>query len=126
MHPRFRASLLATALLALPALAPAAEQPFESTYRPVASGPVLLRNATVLTGDGRRLDGADVLMRDGKVAGVGPGLDAALVAGPAHQRWTQGAAVRSRRIRARLAPRSLWGGGLRESSVEGARVSTRV
>jgi len=77
MHFKTAASWLATALLALPALAPAADEPFASTYAPVASGPVLLRNATVLTGDGRRLDGADVLMRDGKVAAVGTALDAA-------------------------------------------------
>ncbi|WP_374474176.1 amidohydrolase [Arenimonas sp.] len=76
MHPRFRASLLATALLALPALAPAAAPSFPSTYEPVASGPVLITDATVLTGDGRRLEGADVLMRDGKVAAVGADLDA--------------------------------------------------
>lgn len=36
------------------------------------------------------------------------------------------ATVRSRRIRARVAPSSLWGGGLRESSVEGARASVRA
>ena len=42
------------------------------------------------------------------------------------RRAAERATVRSRRIRARLAPPSLWGGGLRESSVEGARVSTRV
>ena len=42
------------------------------------------------------------------------------------RRAAQGAAVRSRRIRARLAPPSLWGGGLRESSVEGARASVRA
>jgi len=36
------------------------------------------------------------------------------------------AAVRSRRVRARLAPASLWGGGLRESSLEGARPTARV
>lgn len=77
MHPRFRASLLATALLALPALAPAAAPSFPSTYQPVASGPVLITDATVLTGDGRRLEGADVLMRDGKVAAVGTDLEAA-------------------------------------------------
>jgi imidazolonepropionase-like amidohydrolase len=75
MSTPFKATLLAAALLALPALAPAAE-PFESTYRPVASGPVLIRNATVLTGSGERLEGADVLMRDGSIAGVGAGLDA--------------------------------------------------
>lgn len=77
MSIRTKASLLAAALLALPMLAPAAEQPYASTYQPVASGPVLIRNATVLTGDGQRLEGADVLMRDGRIAAVGPGLDAA-------------------------------------------------
>jgi transglutaminase-like putative cysteine protease len=42
------------------------------------------------------------------------------------RRAAERAAVRSRRIRARLAPASLWGGGLRESSIEGARAGTRV
>lgn len=42
------------------------------------------------------------------------------------RRAAERAAVRSRRIRARLAPPSLWGGGLRESSVEGARTSART
>ena len=36
------------------------------------------------------------------------------------------ATVRSRRMRARLMPPSLWGAGLRESSIEGARASARV
>ena len=76
MSTPFKASLLALVALALPAAAPAAEQPFASTYRPVASGPVLIRNATVLTGSGARLEGADVLMRDGRIAAVGQGLDA--------------------------------------------------
>src|SRR5690606_13984858 len=73
-RPHLRASLLATTLLALPALAPAAESPFASTYSPVASAPVLITDATVLTGDGQRLENADVLMRDGKVAAVGTDL----------------------------------------------------
>ena len=77
MRPHLRASLLATTLLALPALAPAAESPFASTYSPVASAPVLITDATVLTGDGQRLENADVLMRDGKVAAVGADLDPA-------------------------------------------------
>ena len=76
MSRPLKATLLAAVLLALPALAPAAEQPFASTYRPVASGPVLIRNATVLTGSGARLEGADVLMREGRIAGVGVNLDA--------------------------------------------------
>ena len=77
MRPHLRARLLATTLLALPALAPAAEAPFASTYSPVASAPVLITDATVLTGDGQRLENADVLMRDGKVAAVGTDLDPA-------------------------------------------------
>jgi imidazolonepropionase-like amidohydrolase len=51
--------------------------PFVSTYAPLPAEPTLLRNATVLTGTGERLDGADVLMRDGKIAAVGTALDAA-------------------------------------------------
>ena len=49
---------------------------FASTYRPIASAPVLIAGATVLTGDGRRLENADVLLREGKVAAVGNGLTA--------------------------------------------------
>jgi imidazolonepropionase-like amidohydrolase len=56
--------------------AQAAPDPYPSTYQTPASTPTLIRNATVLDGTGRRLDGADVLMRDGKVAAVGPGLAA--------------------------------------------------
>lgn len=76
--------LLCTAALAAPLAAPAAtagtsrfvQDPYPSTYRPVPSGPVLLRNAIVLTGTGERLDGADVLMRDGRIVAVGQGLQA--------------------------------------------------
>ena len=50
--------------------------PYASTYRPIASPPVLLRNATVLTGTGERLDDADVLMQDGKIQAVGKNLAA--------------------------------------------------
>ena len=51
-----------------------ADDPYPSTYKPLPSEPVLLRNATVLTGTGQRLDGADVLMRDGRIVQVGAGL----------------------------------------------------
>lgn len=51
--------------------------PFASTYEPLPAENVLLRNATVLTGTGERLDGADVLLRDGRIGAVGTGLDAA-------------------------------------------------
>jgi imidazolonepropionase-like amidohydrolase len=66
----------AAALTWAAAPAVAATDPYPSTYRPPASSPTLIRNATVLDGTGRRLDGADVLMRDGKVVAVGPGLAA--------------------------------------------------
>lgn len=50
--------------------------PYASTYRPIAAPPVLITGATVLTGDGRRLENTDVLMRDGRIAEVGSGLAA--------------------------------------------------
>ncbi|HYM87404.1 MAG TPA: amidohydrolase [Pseudoxanthomonas sp.] len=52
------------------------QDPYPSTYRAIAAGPVLIRNATVLTGNGERLDGADVLLQDGKVVSVGRALPA--------------------------------------------------
>ncbi|GAB6194851.1 amidohydrolase [Lysobacter xanthus] len=78
------ASFALTAALAVPLAATAAsappsrfvQDPYPSTYAPVASGPVLIRNATVLTGTGRRFDGADVLMQDGRIAAVGTALQA--------------------------------------------------
>lgn len=84
-------SLLCTVALAAPFAASAApaqdaqksaspsrfvQDPYPSTYRALPNPPVLLRNATVLTGTGERLDGADVLMRDGKIVQVGRGLQA--------------------------------------------------
>ncbi|MCL1635754.1 amidohydrolase [Luteimonas sp. SX5] len=50
------------------------DDPYASTYRPIASPPVLISGATVLTGTGERLEGADVLLRDGKVEAIGNGL----------------------------------------------------
>ncbi len=47
---------------------------WESTYRPVASTPTLIRNATLLIGNGERVDGADVLMINGRIDKVGRGL----------------------------------------------------
>ena len=53
-----------------------AQDPYPSTYRAIASSPLLISNATVLTGTGQRLDAADVLLRDGKVVAVGIDLPA--------------------------------------------------
>ena len=48
---------------------------YTSRYAPLPAGSVMIRGATVLTGTGERLDGADVLMTDGKIAEVGSGLE---------------------------------------------------
>jgi imidazolonepropionase-like amidohydrolase len=50
--------------------------PYPSTYHAVPSAPVIIRGATILTGTGERLDDADVLLRNGRVAAVGRNLDA--------------------------------------------------
>jgi len=52
------------------------QDPYPSTYQRIAAAPVLISGATVLTGTGQRLDGADVLLQDGKVVAVGTGLQA--------------------------------------------------
>ncbi|GHD31841.1 amidohydrolase [Parahalioglobus pacificus] len=52
---------------------PALAQPFPSTYQPLPSEPTLISNATILTGDGQRLNDASLLMRDGKIVWVGSG-----------------------------------------------------
>jgi imidazolonepropionase-like amidohydrolase len=49
---------------------------YPSTYQPLPRRDTLLRGATVLDGAGHRLDNADVLLRDGKIAAVGPELAA--------------------------------------------------
>ena len=58
------------------ALTASAGDPYPSTYAPIASPPVLIAGATVLTGTGTRLDGADVLLQGGRIAAIGTGLTA--------------------------------------------------
>lgn len=72
-----RRLLLAAALSAgmMGAIAAPAD-PYPSTYRAIAEAPVLIRNATVLTGTGERLDGADVLLEGGRIQAIGQGLAA--------------------------------------------------
>ncbi len=53
-----------------------AAEPFPSTYQVPSNPPLLIQGATVLTGTGERLDGADVLIADGRVQAVGKGLSA--------------------------------------------------
>lgn len=54
----------------------ASTDPYASRYQPLPSQAEFLTGATVLTGTGQRLDGADVLLRDGRIEAVGQDLDA--------------------------------------------------
>ncbi len=52
---------------------------YASTYRPPASPPLLIRNATILTGVlglAGRIEGGSLLIREGRVVAVGEGLEA--------------------------------------------------
>ncbi len=67
--------ILAPGLLCLVVSAQAVE-PFASTYKPGPSTTVLIRDATVLIGDGGRIDNGDVLLRDGRIAAVAEHIEA--------------------------------------------------
>lgn len=54
-----------------------AGEPFPSTYAAIPSTAVLIQNATILTGSGERLEAADLLLEDGKVAAIGQNLPTA-------------------------------------------------
>jgi imidazolonepropionase-like amidohydrolase len=45
--------------------------PFPSTYRPVPSRPVAIRNATILTAAGPTIRNGTIVLRDGKIAAIG-------------------------------------------------------
>jgi imidazolonepropionase-like amidohydrolase len=69
--------LLAAFLVAVTASAAATlPDPYPSTYRPIPANPVLIRNATILTGSGERLENADVLLVDGKISAIGKDVTA--------------------------------------------------
>ncbi len=48
-------------------------EPYPSTYQALPSEPTLIRNATILTGTGERLDSADLYISDGKIEFAGAG-----------------------------------------------------
>lgn len=50
------------------------KNPYPSTYKVLPLQTTLIKNATILTGTGKRMDNADVLMVDGKINKVGNGL----------------------------------------------------
>jgi imidazolonepropionase-like amidohydrolase len=72
---------------ALVALAAVAE-PFPSTYVPPSAAPLLIEHATVLTGDGGRLDDTSVYVADGVIQWLGEGeADPAAVVVDARGQW---------------------------------------
>ncbi len=74
MRLPLRVALFLSAALAV-SLTLAAE-PFPSTYKAPVSPPLLIQGAVVLTGTGERIDGADVLVENGRISAVGPALSA--------------------------------------------------
>lgn len=82
-----RTLLLATALFASTLLSACSEPnsdtatahkgepPFPSTYAPLPSQATIITGATILTGDGQRIEGGAVLWRDGVLAGIGPDIE---------------------------------------------------
>ena len=59
-----------------PVQAAATRAPYSSTYQPLPGVPTLIRNATILTGAGERIDGGDVLFQNGRIESVGRALTA--------------------------------------------------
>ncbi|MGB1438249.1 MAG: amidohydrolase [Luminiphilus sp.] len=49
----------------------ASADPFPSTYQPLPSSATLITNATILTGDGQRLDEAQLYIENGKISSIG-------------------------------------------------------
>lgn len=50
------------------------KDPFPSTYQALPSETLLIRGATIFTGDGGKIDNGDLLIRGGKIAEFGQGL----------------------------------------------------
>src|SRR6476469_4145358 len=48
--------------------------PFPSTYKPFARTTTVIRNATIMTAAGPTMTNASILLRDGKIAAVGPAI----------------------------------------------------
>src|ERR1700689_5516934 len=92
MNVTSRAALLfctAFALSGALAAGISAAETFPSTYQVPVNAPVLIQGATVLTGTGERLEGADVLISNGKIQSIGKGLTSPAEARiiDAHGKW---------------------------------------
>ena len=69
------ASLAAASAMAARPIPQFALDPNPSTYQPLPRTDTLIVGATVLDGAGRRIDNGEVLIRDGKIAAIGQGLE---------------------------------------------------
>ena len=67
----FRKFMFSAVSLCLATQVAAQAEPFPSTYSRLPSGPVLIENATILTGTGERIENGRILLSDGKIAQVG-------------------------------------------------------
>jgi imidazolonepropionase-like amidohydrolase len=72
----FRTLLAILALAGLASAPPGHAEPFPSTYAPLPSNPLLITNATLLTGTGERIDGGGLLLEDGRIVAVGQNIAA--------------------------------------------------
>jgi imidazolonepropionase-like amidohydrolase len=70
----FRMAVLLSSALAV-SMGLAAE-PFPSTYQVPVNSPLLIQGAVVLTGTGERIDGADILIENGRIQAIGRALSA--------------------------------------------------
>lgn len=52
-------------------LYPKRQDAYPSTYQPAVAQPVVIRNATILTGTGGHLDNADIVLADGRIQAIG-------------------------------------------------------
>lgn len=66
----FAALMAATAVAAEQPQQPASN-PWASTYKPAASRPTVIRNATILTAAGPAIERGSLLLQNGKVVAVG-------------------------------------------------------
>lgn len=69
-----RLALLPFGLLFIAQTLAATPEPHASTYEAPSHPPLLIRNLTVLTGTGEKLEGTDLLVQEGKLTGIGSGL----------------------------------------------------
>ncbi|MDH3924077.1 MAG: amidohydrolase [Xanthomonadales bacterium] len=69
----FRNFFLSLALIGLTSSFTVNAQPFPSTYSPLPSEPVLIVNATLLTGTGERIENGSLLISDGRIQQVASG-----------------------------------------------------